>query len=253
MISYFNTSKPLVVILATTCITLLSTFTYGASEEVPDLSGFWGVGRCPDGSFTSCNTLTQDDQRLTNRSRAYQAAIDEYAQPKYDCAPMAIPHLYTDPYNYRIEQLGDRVNFYYAKDDVVRTVWLTDHPEPRVSDFFIQGHSHGQYEDGALIIKTDKFTFDPQGLNADFQIASSTQKQVTEWFERDGDDLMFKVTTVDTFFLLEPWSYEVRSTPAADLGGEWSCSPRSSRHSLRFVPPKYSEDPTPERLEYLQD
>lgn len=246
-------NKILLLVLTTLVVVSPSSLVTAASDDIPDLSGYWGVGRCPDGSFMTCNTLTQDDEKLTNRARAYQAAIDEHAQPKYDCAPMAVPHLYTDPYNYRIEQLDDRVMFYYAKDDVVRTVWLGEHPEPGVSDFFIQGHSHGWYEDGALVIETDKFTFDPQGLNADFQIPSSTQKQVTERFERDGDDLVFKVTTIDTFFLLEPWSYEVRSTAAADLGGEWSCSPRGARHTLRFYPRKYPEDPEPERLEYLQN
>jgi hypothetical protein len=247
--------KTAMLMLTTLLAFHLSSLTMAASDDIPDLSGFWGVGRCPDGTFMGCNELAKDDEKLSSRARAYQAAIDEHAQPKYDCAPMAVPHLHTDPYNYRIEQLEDRVNIYYAKDDVVRTIWLIehDHPEPRVSDFFIQGHSHGWYEDGALVIETDKFTFDPQGLNADFQIPSSTQKQVTERFKREGNNLAFSVTTIDTLFLLEPWTYEVVSTPVADLGGEWICSVRSSRHSLRFVPLKYKEDPTPDRLEYLQD
>lgn len=244
-----------ILMLATLTMISLSPLAPAASNDIPDLSGFWGVGRCPDGTFMGCNELARDDDKLTLRAKAYQAAIDEHAQPKYDCAPMAVPHLHTDPYNYRIEQLEDRVNIYYAKDDVVRTIWMKDseHPEPKVSEFFIQGHSHGWYEDDTLVIETDKFTFDPQGLNADFQIPSSTQKQVTERFQRDGDNLAFSVTTIDTFFLLEPWTYEVVSRPAADLGGEWTCSVRGSRRTLRFVPPKYPDDPAPDRLEYLEN
>ena len=233
-------------------IMTLSGISQAASRDIPDLDGLWSFGQCPGGGFLSCMTLQENDPKLTDRALAYQAAIDEMAQPKYDCAPMPIPHMYTDPYNYRLEQLDDRVRIYYGKDDVVRTIWLEghDHPEPAINEFFYFGHAVGKYEDGALIVTTSKFTFDPQGLNADFRIPSSTQKQVTERFSRDGDDLILEVSTSDPFFLKEPWTFQVRSAPVADMGDAWTCELDGARRSLRFEVSKYPEDPEVERIKY---
>jgi hypothetical protein len=233
-------------------VALITGQLQAASAGIPDLDGIWSFGRCPNGGFLSCMALQEDDEKLTGRARAYQAAIDETAQPKYDCAPMPIPHMYTDPYNYRLEQLEDRVLIYYGKDDVVRTVWLEghDHPQPGINEFFYFGHALGHYENDSLVVVTNKFTFDPQGLNADFRIPSSTQKQVTERFTRDADDLALEVSTVDTFFLREPWTFSVRSIPAVDMGDAWTCELQSTRRSLRFEITKYPEDPEPDRIPY---
>ncbi|MGD8323940.1 MAG: hypothetical protein PVF50_06195, partial [Gammaproteobacteria bacterium] len=167
-----------------------SVAAQSVSDKVPDISGVWQWGRCADGSGSGCMLLAENDARLTGRARAYRDAIDEIAQPKYDCAPMPIPHIWTDPYSFQIEQFEDRVVISYGKDDIVRTVWLEGHghPTPEVYQFFYFGHSVGRYEEGALVVETARFVFDPQGLNADFRLPSSTQKRVTERFSRDGDD-----------------------------------------------------------------
>lgn len=223
-----------------------------ASNDIPDLDGLWSFPQCAEGRFSGCTVLREDDARLTERARAYQAVIDEMAQPKYDCAPMPIPHMWTDPYSYRIEQLEDRVRIYYGKDDVVRTIWLEGHghPKPAINEFFYFGHARGHYENGALVVVTDKFTFDPQGLNADFRIPSSTQKQLTERFSRDGDELVLEVSTVDTFFLNEPWEFTVRSRPVETLDANWTCELDGARRSLMFEISKYPDDPEPVRINY---
>ncbi len=225
---------------------------FAASDDIPDIDGLWSFPQCAEGRFSGCTVLREDDPRLTERARAYQAAIDEIAQPKYDCAPMPIPHMYTDPYSFRIEQLEDRVRVYYGKDDVVRTIWLEGfgHPEPAINEFLYFGHAVGRYEDGALVVETSKFTFDPQGLNADFRIPSSTQKKMTERFTRDGDDLVLEVSTVDTFFLREPWEFTVRSTPVETLDANWTCELSGARRSLMFEISKYPDDPEPVRIDY---
>src|SRR5690606_39201482 len=182
-------------------LSLLAT-SAGAADEIPDLSGIWQFGSCGGGGFNlRCMVLEEEDERLTNRAKAYRDAIDEAAQPKYDCAPMSIPHMWTDPYAYRIEQQEERVLTQHGKDDVPRTVWLEGHghEEPDVNEFCYFGHSTGRYEDGALMITTDRFAFDPQGLNADFRLPSSTQKQVTERLSREGGNLVLEVSTIDTF------------------------------------------------------
>ena len=220
-------------------------FAQGASSEIPDLSGVWQWGQCEGGDGFNCMLLEEDDARLTTRAKAYRDAIDEVAQPKYDCAPISIPHMWTDPYSHQIEQLEDRVIFTYGKDDVVRTVWLDGHGhEAPVNQFFYFGYSTGHYENGALLVETTKFSFDPQGLNADFKLASSTQKKVTEKYERDGDDLILEVATVDTFFLKEPWVYKVRSKPDPNpLQLPWACDLDGSRQILKLLPSSYPQDP----------
>lgn len=228
-------------------------------DGIPDLSGIWRFGSCDpsgQGFDLSCMVLEEDDARLTRRAKAYRDAIDEAAQPKYDCAPISIPHLWTDPYAYRIEQLDDRVLIHYGKDDVVRTVWLEGHghEEPAANEFFYFGHSTGRYEDGALIVTTDRFTFDPQGLNADFRIPSSTQKRVTERFHRNGENLVLEVTTIDAFFLKEPWSFRVTSRPYDDeWDPSWQCDLDAARHALRLLPPRYPDDPPIERIDYRSE
>lgn len=233
-------------------LALLPALEIGA-QEIPELSGVWQWGRCIEGSSPRCMLLREDDPLLTARARAYRDAIDEVAQPKYDCAPMPIPHLWTDPYSYEIEQREDRVIVTYGKDDVVRTVWLEGHghPKPATNQFFYFGHSTGRYENGTLVVVTDRFTFDPQGLNADFKLPSSTQKRVTERFSRNGDDLMLTVTTEDTFFLREPWTFTVRSAPDPNpLALPWNCDLDASRQILKLLPTSYPQDPPIERIDY---
>ena len=248
--------RPCLQIAASALVLALAADAMAASEEIPDLDGVWTFGNCGGsgrGMNIGCMVLEEDDDLLTDRARAYRDVIDETAQPKYDCAPMPIPHMYTDPYSYMIEQLEDRVLIYYGKDDVVRTIWLEGHghPEPHINEFFYFGHAMGHYEDGALVVTTDKFTFDPQGLNADFRIPSSTQKQVAERFSKDGDNLVLEVSTVDPFFLKEPWTFRVSSRPdSRPWEGSWECDLEASRQILKLMPSMYPNDPSIERIEY---
>jgi hypothetical protein len=224
-----------------------------AAADIPNLSRVWQWGSCYDGSGFSCMLLAEDSELLTERAKAYRDAFEEAAQPKYDCAPISIPHMWTDPYSHQIEQLDDRVIFTYGKDDVVRTVWLEGHghPQPAINEFTYFGHSIGRYEDGALLVETTKFTFDPQGLNADFKLASSTQKKVTERYSLEGDNLIIEVTTIDTFFLKEPWTYKTRGAPDPNpLALPWACDLDGSRDILKLMPGDYPQDPPIERIVY---
>jgi len=229
----------------------LSGSSQPPASRIPDLSGVWGWGRCVDGTGFNCMIIEPDDPLLTDRARGFLAAFDEIAAPKYDCAPMSIPHLYTDPYAYKIEQMDDRVILSYEKDDVVRTVWLEGHghKRPALNQFFVHGYATGRYEGGTLIVETTRFTFDPMGINADFKMPSSTQKRVTERFSRDGDALLLQVSTEDTFFLRKPWSYLVRSQPVeGELALPWDCDLKAARQSLLVLPTDYSDDPPVVRI-----
>ena len=227
----------------------LSAFSQTPSSATPDVSGVWGVPRCVEGA--GCMIIEPDDPRLTDRARAFQRAFDEIAAPKYDCAPMSIPHMYTDPYAFQIQQLKDRVTITYEKDDVVRTVWLEGHghKRPPLGQFFVHGYSTGRYEGDALVVETTRFTFDPMGLNSDFKMPTSSQKRVTERFRREGKALLLDVTTEDTFFLRSPWVYRVRSQPeAGELSLPWACDLDAARQSLKHQPTEYPNDPPIVRL-----
>jgi hypothetical protein len=222
------------------------------SSQVPDLSRVWQHGPCYDGSGFRCMTLLEDSPLLTDRAKAYRDAIDEAAQPKYDCAPMSIPHIWTDPYAQQIQQYDDRIVFTYGKDDIVRTAWLEGHgPQPAINDFSYFGHSRARYDNGQLIVVTNRFTFDPQGLNADFKLASSTQKEVTERYWLEDENLVLEVTTIDTFFLKEPWIYKVRARPDTQpLPLPWNCDLDASRDILKLMPAQYPNDPPITRIPY---
>lgn len=220
-------------------------------EGKPRLHGVWQFGQCVDGSRMQCLILTEDDPLLTDRAKAFRDAMDEAAQPKYDCAPMSIPHMWTDPYSHQIEQFDDRIVFTYGKDDVVRTAWLPNsrQPKPAKNEFLYFGDSRARYENGALIVETTHFAFDPQGLNADYRLPSSTQKKVVERYTREGDALLLEVTTTDPFFLKSAWTYKVRSQSDPEpLALPWDCDAESSRDILKLMTPKFPNDPTIVRL-----
>ncbi len=226
-----------------------------AAEVVPEIAGLWQWPQCPGGGGFNrgCMEVAEDDAKLTDRAKAYHDAIDEFAQPKYDCAPMPIPMMWSEPYSYAIEQLEDRVLIRYGKEEVVRTIWLEGHgfEEPKYNEFFYYGHSVGRYEDGALVAVTDRFTFDPQGWNADHRIPSSAQKQLFERFSREGDALVLEVTATDTFILKEPLTYRVTSQPETQgWDFNWACDLEASRSILKIMAPQYPNDPPIEFIDY---
>jgi hypothetical protein len=252
------------LLLPCAALALTGTGTlFAADAAIPQLDGVWQFGRCvqADGQLAqafggpggNCMLLAENDPRLTERAKAYRDAIEEAAQPKYDCAPMSIPHMWSDPYSHMIEQKDDRVIFTYGKDDIVRTVWLEGHghPKPAINEFFYYGYSSGRYEDGKLIVETTKFTFDPQGLNADFKLASTTQKKVTEVYQIVDDELDLEVKTEDAFMLKEPWIYHIRSArDEFPLSLPWACDVEGSRDILKLSPSDYPNDPKVERIQY---
>ncbi len=130
----------------------------------PDLTGRYAPLTCaPNGA--TCPFVV-DDLKLTPVGQKMWDAYEEVIGPKFDCVPATPPSLLSDPYRWAIHQLTDRVILEYEKDDIVRTVWLTGwgHPEPGPYDASWQGHSIGWYEDNELVVITDRYLYDPTGL-----------------------------------------------------------------------------------------
>ena len=226
-----------------------------APSGVPDLAGVFMGRRCVSGSAGVCPELNREgaERLLTARARAFTAAFDELAAPKYDCAPATLPGLFGDPYRFVVEQLADRVILTYEKDDIVRTIWLEGHghPEPGIGAFFTHGHSTGRYEENELVVDTTGFTFDPAGIAGDFMSApSSTQKRLVERYRLEDDNLRMALSVEDPIFLLGPIDYVMewrRTDQPPSL--PWNCDPEAARRNLRLVPTKYPQDPPVDRLD----
>jgi hypothetical protein len=191
------------------------------------------------------------ERLLTARGKALVAAFDEVAAPKYDCSPATLPIIFGDPYAFRIEQLPDRVNFTYEKDDVVRTVWLEGHGHatPRQGLLFMHGYSTGRYEGDQMVVETFRFTFDPEGFAGDaLNAPSSTQKRLTERYSRQGDTLRMELTAEDTIFLREPFTYTMEWRVSNEpLSLPWDCNPEAAQRNLNVVRSKYPQDPPVKR------
>lgn len=178
-----------------------------AARAVPDLTGRWAPVTCvPDGETCPFDV---DALPLTRAGRNLAAAFEEPLGPKFDCVQATVPSLLVDPYRWAIHQLNDRVIFEYEKDDIVRTVWLDGwgHPEPGPYGASWQGHSRGHYEGDTLVVVTDRFLYDPTGLEDLGGIPSSTLKHVTERYTRRGDRLVADVVTRDPLILEEPVTF----------------------------------------------
>jgi hypothetical protein len=207
---------------------------------IPELDGIWARRGCTAGQ--PCPFIPSE-LPLKARAIGFIQAFDEALGPKYDCVPATMPSLVIDPYNFMIEQLPDRLVLTYEKDDIVRTVWLNGAgPQPTVYDTYWQGLSVGRYENGQLLIETNKFPFDPTGLDDMYNIPSSTQKTVVERYWRDGNRLIADVVTEDPLLLTEPvefrMEWELTDQP---LELPYACDPELAKQPLRFIPSKYQD------------
>lgn len=248
--------KPPLVTLASAVVLFTACLAAGVLAQsqarpagVPNVSGTYAGRRCVPANSDVCPEMNAKgaERLMTARGKALIAAFDEVAAPKYDCSPATLPIIFGDPWAVRIEQLPDRVNFTYEKDDVVRTVWLEGHghQKPRSGLLFMHGYSTGRYEGNQLVIETSRFTFDPEGYAGDvINAPSSTQKRLVERYSREGDALRLELTAEDPVFLTGPINYtmELKAT-TEPLSLPWSCDPVAAQRNLHVVKSKYPQDP----------
>jgi len=206
--------------------------------EVPDFSGRWRPATCvPDGQ--TCPFVVADLQ-LTRVGRNLIEAFEEPIGPKYDCFQATVPSLFVDPYAWAIHQLKDRLIFEYEKDDIVRTVWLDGwgHPEPGPYDAWWQGHSVGRFDGDELVVVTDRFMYDPAGMEDLGGIPSSTLKRVTARYSIDADRLHVDVLTEDPLILDEPIRFTAefaRQQEALIL--PYGCERDQARQVIQYADP----------------
>ncbi len=205
----------------------------------PDLTGRYSPLTCaPNGA--NCPFIVAD-LILTAVGQKMWDGYEEVIGPKFDCAQATPPSLFADPYRFAIHQLTDRVIFEYEKDDIIRTVWLTGwgHPEPGAYDASWQGHSIGWYEDDTLVVVTDRYQYDPHGIEDFGGIPSSTLKRVTERYRRDGDRLHLQALTEDPLILEEPIYFEFEYLAGPEpLILPYRCELDQARFPTRYADPE---------------
>ena len=210
----------------------------GFLEARPDFSGRWRPATCvPDGQ--TCPFVVAD-LKMTRVGRNLMAAFEEPIGPKYDCFQATVPSLYVDPYAWAVHQLNDRLIFEYEKDDIVRTVWLEGygHPEPGPYDAWWQGHSVGRFEDDALVVVTDRFMYDPAGMEDLGGVPSSTLKKVTARYTIEGDRLRVEVHAEDPLILEEPIEFSAEYSRQQDpLILPYACERDQARQPIQYADP----------------
>ena len=237
------------VAFAATGLAVVFTQSQAVPAGVPKISGIFAGRRCFPANSDVCPEMNANgaERLMTARGKAFIAAFDEHAAPKYDCSPAGIPIIFGDPWAVRIEQLPDRVTFTYEKDDVVRTIWLEGHghQRPRSGLLFMHGYSTGRYEGNQLVVETNRFTFDPEGFAGDvINAPSSTQKRLVERYSRNGNTLRLELTAEDPVFLLGPINYTMDYPETKEpLSLPWNCDPASAQRNLHVVKSKYPQDP----------
>jgi hypothetical protein len=203
------------------------------ASDVPKLSGVWTRGGRGGGG-------PRGDLPLNKRGIAFRDAIDEPMSGMYHCVPATTPHILGDPYNFKLDQQADRVIQTFEKDAVVRIFWLEGHGHHPAgpSDYALQGYSTARYENGALLVETSKFTFDPGGI-ADHapMVPSSPLKKVVERYALEGGRLMVEATLEDPQFLTRPIRFAFEFQPAKDDLVEWpECDPEQASEPLKYIP-----------------
>jgi hypothetical protein len=180
---------------------------------------------------------------LNSRGEAWLTFRDQLASPtQADCAQIGFPAVLGDPIF--ISGYPGRLVMEHPSNPwhVTRTVWLSGTgPVPISGELFQHGLSRGHFEDGDLVIVTDHFTFDPDGIDDHLHMASSVRKKITERYHLiDEDNLRLIITLEDPTFLREPFTYAFVFVKAGLEGprqGWRNCDAESARREQEFAYP----------------
>ena len=229
--------------------------------ELPDVSGTWRiVSRSKPPACAPGFVIEEDERQLPRygcrldwsdhinaRTRAWFRFHDEPVEGKFYCVPESIPSTLARVQPVRITRRGDRVVIESEGSmayNVIRTVWTDGRPHPPPGDVAYYGHSIGRYEGDALIVETQNFTFDPNGMDYQGQVPSSWAKRLTERYSLVGPDhLRMELTVEDPVFLTRPYTetfeYERTDQEVRRIN---DCDPVAAAAPLGMLPPKYRDD-----------
>ena len=125
---------------------------------------------------------------------------------------------------------------------ISRTVWMNGTgPQPLPGELFQHGISRGHFDGDDLVIVSDRFTFDPDGMDDHLRMATSVRKKITERYSLiDDENLRLIITLEDPTFLTRPytWAFVFAKTGEAGPRQRWvNCDAESARREQQYAYP----------------
>jgi hypothetical protein len=127
---------------------------------------------------------------LNKRGETWLKFVDQRNSPSIaKCDQIAVPSLATaDTY---INSFPGRLRFQHADASrlIPRDIWKDGTgPTPLPGELFQQGYSTYRFDGNDLVIVSDHFTFDPDGIDDHLQMASSVRKKDTQRYHLIDDN-----------------------------------------------------------------
>ena len=180
---------------------------------------------------------------LNSRAEAWLRYRDQLQSPtQAECAQLGFPSILGDAIF--ISAYPGRLVMEHPSNPwhVVRTIWMNGTgPQPLPGELFQHGISRGRFDGDDLVIETDHFTFDPDGIDDHLRLASSVRKKVTERYRLiDDNSLRLIITLEDPTFLSRPFTYAFVFTKTGLNGprqGWRECDGESARREQEYAYP----------------
>ena len=191
-------------------------------------------------------SLPTDQLPLSARGEAWMNYVDLMQSPAtVQCAAAGLPASLGEDYS--LSATPGRVVI-DATQFGERTIWMNGTgPAPLSGELFQHGYSVGRFDGDDLVIESNNFTFDPDGMDDHLHMASSVRKKVTERYQMINDDnIRLIITLEDPTFLTRPFTYSklfTRTTRQRNPGWR-TCDPDVTRRELEYAYPgtKYRDE-----------
>ncbi|MGE3842524.1 MAG: hypothetical protein AB7I50_13140 [Vicinamibacterales bacterium] len=181
---------------------------------------------------------------LNSRAQAWLQYRDQLQSPtQADCAQLGYPAVLGDGEIFIAAYPGRIITEHPSNPwHITRTVWMNGTgPKPIPGELFQHGISRGRFDGNDLIIETTHFTFDPDGIDDHFRMASSVRKKVTERYRLiDDDNMRLIITLEDPTFLTKPFTYAfvfAKTGMAGPRQGWRECDGESARREQEYSYP----------------
>jgi hypothetical protein len=172
---------------------------------------------------------------LTELARAAFEDTDAERTVVANCDPVGLPLVITAPVVSVFEVGPDAVKITIDIDEehTRRVIHLDETVRPPDAPRTPEGYSRGRWEGDMLVVETDGFAPDPEGLFV--AVPSGEEKRLVERFRLSDDRrrMLYEATVEDPEFLLEPVSYSTHLQHRPDLTpARAPCDPATARRFL---------------------
>ena len=191
----------------------------GDSRGTGGIAGIWAEGEGPD---------WRNLDRPTAAGAEWLSGFDVRDDPVRRCMTPGFPRIVDQPLGLEIVEQENQFIFLYETFHAVRRIYM-DSREPTERTIPTRmGYSRGHWEGETLVVETSRL--EPLLLTWDgHPLAGGEMTQVTERYQRVGDQLELQLTIEDSIYWSEPLMRTVRYNPAPDLEIlDYGCDPAVS-------------------------